>query len=266
MKKIRVETKKDVDVSLPLFVCFVVIAILLFLVTKNFLLSVLFAGFAFALRLFSGKLIVYPGDEIFVFGLPGSGKTMFLSKIAKDNKKRGRYIFVNKELEHLKIKDAVIERSDLGLYSFGTCGRSGIVLYDECSLNGFDNRNYSKNFAGKDGEKILSCFKKARHRYQGIVLANQGYDELDKKVRDGLVKCAYWVKNRGFYSVAIRLTKDIKIDDITGQPIETYMRPSIFDRIVDPNSYIYIFHRKYGKLYNTINDDTPFYFDDKNFE
>ena len=36
------------------------------------------------IRIFTGKLHVKDGDVIFVFGLPGSGKTMFLSKIADD--------------------------------------------------------------------------------------------------------------------------------------------------------------------------------------
>lgn len=262
MKKLQIKTKYDVDTFNVMFVLLIVFTVIFALFFKNIWLAALCGVGCLILRLLSGKLIVEPGDEIFVFGLPGSGKTMFLAKIAADNKKRHKYIFVNEELEHLKIKDSVIKREDLGLYRFGEDSRrSGVILYDECSLNGFDNRDYKTNFKGVSGEAILAGFKKSRHRYQGIVLSNQGWDELDKKVRCGLIKTAYWCKNKGWYSVAIRLRKDMKIDDITGEPMDMYIQPSIFDRIIDPRSYIFIPHKKYGKLYDTIHDSTPFVFD-----
>ena len=67
------------------------------------------------IRIFSGKLKLKDGDVIFVFGLPGSGKTMFLAKIAEDNKKRN--ICVNKELDHLKLEHTVIDKELLRISS-----------------------------------------------------------------------------------------------------------------------------------------------------
>ena len=93
-----------------MFVLLIVFTVIFALFFKNIWLAVICGVGCLVLRLFSGKLIVEPGDEVFVFGLPGSGKTMFLAKIAADNKKKNKYIFVNEELEHLKIKDGVIKR------------------------------------------------------------------------------------------------------------------------------------------------------------
>ena len=210
------------------------------------------------IRIFTGKLRVKDGDVIFVFGLPGSGKTMFLSKIADDN--RNRNLCVNKELDHIKIDHTCIDKDMLAKYRFGCEDKGALILYDEVSLDGFDNRDFKTNFSGEKGQKLLEAFKKTRHRYTAFVLANQGYNEVDVKIRSGLCKCAYWVINKGRYSVAVRLDKAIKINELTGEPQDVYLKPNLIKRIIQPSCYIYIKHKKYGKLYNTINDDTEYYY------
>lgn len=210
------------------------------------------------IRIFSGNLKLKDGDVIFVFGLPGSGKTMFLTKVALDNKNRS--LCVNEELEHLDLNKTVINKEMLAKYRFGSEDKSALILYDELSLDGFDNRDFKSNFAGKQGQEILRAFKKTRHRYTAIVLANQGYNEVDVKIRSGLCKCAYWIINRGKYSVAIRLDKAIKINELTGEPQDVYLKPNLLKRIIQPSCYIYISHKKYGKYYKTINDNTEYYF------
>ncbi len=211
------------------------------------------------IRIFTGKLKLKDGDMIYVFGLPGSGKTMLLAKIADDNKSK-RNICVNKELDHLTIDHTVINKELLSKYRFGCKDRGAAILYDEVSLDGFDNRDFKTNFSGEKGQELLEAFKKCRHRYTAFVLANQGYDEVDKKIRSGLCKCAYWVINKGAYSVAVRLDKGIKINELTGEPQDVYLKPNLIKRIIKPSCYIYINHKKYGKLYQTINDDTEYYF------
>lgn len=261
MKEVKIKTKKDVDGISVALICGLVFFVLSVLVFKNILLALICAAALLFFRLRSGKLIIKPGDVYFAFGKPGSGKTLFQAAVASWNKKKGKYIFVNEELSHLIIKDEVIQRSDIGTYRFGSSSRSGVVLYDEVSLDGFDNRNFKNNFKGSNGELILKGLKKCRHRYTGYLFTNQGYNEVDAKIREGLVKACYWLKNKGWYSVAIRLDKDVKIDEITGQPMDVYLKPSWIDRILDPSKYIYINHKKYGKLYSTVNDNSTFYLD-----
>ena len=137
----------------------------------NIILGLLFIGVAVAIRIFSGKLKLKDGDVVYAFGLPGSGKSMFLTKVAVDNKKRN--ICVNEELAHLKIPHTVVKKEDLRKYSFGSEKKGGLLLWDEASLDGFDNRNFKTNFSGKDGEALLEAFKKCRHRYTAIVIATE---------------------------------------------------------------------------------------------
>lgn len=260
MKKVFKISERIPDSSL--FIIPLIFApILIMILTKNIILTLIVAAILFFFYLRSGKIKIHDGQVIFIFGTPGSGKTLTLAKIAHDNKKK-RKIIVNEELEHLTEKDAVIKRSDIGKYIFGSPEAPALIMYDEVSLDGFDNRNHKTNFQGKEGEAILKGFKKCRHRYTGVVLANQGWNEVDVKIRSGLCSSAYWVKNRGMYSVAIRLTKDIKIDNLTGEPRDEYIRPGFIQRLIDPSCYVYISHKKYGKMIDTYYDESlPYYFD-----
>lgn len=253
MKKQFSISQKIPDTSLYL-IGLIAVPILLLFLTKNIILTLTVSAGLIFWYLHTGKIKPYDGEIIFIFGLPRSGKTMLLAKIAHDNIKK-RSICVNKELEHMEEKDAVIERADIGYYRFGTKEKSAILMFDEVSLDGFDNRNFKTNFQGSNGEQILKGFKKCGHRYTSIVLANQGWNEVDSKIREGLCHCAYWVKNKGAYSVAIKLRKSITIDNLTGTPRDEYIKPSIFERLIDPSCYVYLRHKKYGKYFDTEYDE-----------
>lgn len=246
-------SEKIPDTSL--FIPFLIaVPLILWFCFKNIWICLIALGLLLFIYLRSGKIKPYNGEIIFVFGLPRSGKTMLLAKIAHDNIKNC-YIAVNEELQHFYEKDAVIQRSDIGKYKFGDENKSGIILYDEVSFDGFDNRDFKTNFKGEEGKAILKGFKKSGHRYQSVVLANQGWNEVDSKIREGVCHSAYWVKDRGSYSVAIKLPKDIEIDNTTGQPRDTYLRPSFIQRLIDPSCYVYIRHKKYGKYFDTHFDE-----------
>lgn len=253
MKKQFSIAQKIPDTSLFL-IALIGVPIALFFLTKNLIISLITLAVLLFIYLRSGKIKTYDGEVIFIFGLPRSGKTMLLSKIAHDNKKH-KYICVNEELSHMEEKDAVIQRNDIGFYKFGTAEKSAILMFDEVSLDGFDNRNFKTNFAGENGEAVLKGFKKCGHRKTSIVLANQGWNEVDVKIREGLCHCAYWVKNKGSYSVAIKLSKSITIDNLTGTPRDEYLKPSILERLIDPSCYVYVRHKKYGKYFDTEYDE-----------
>lgn len=244
--------------TIPLTYIMLIVYSIICAINGKWLYAILGIVAIILIRLFTGKLKLKDGDVIFVFGLPGSGKTMFLSKIADDNKNRS--LCVNKELSHIKQEHTVIDKDMLAEYRFGCEDKGALILYDEVSLDGFDNRDYKTNFSGVRGQALLEAFKKCRHRYTAFVLANQGYNEVDVKIRSGLCKCAYWIINKGRYSVAVRLDKAIKINELTGEPQDCYIKPNILKRIISPSCYIYINHKKYGKMYETINDNTEYYF------
>lgn len=196
-------------------------------------------------RLFFGRLRVTSGDSILFFGLPGSGKTMFAVKTALDNPDRTCY--TNPELSHYDGCAGVYDRD-----SFATVAPvpGSIILYDEASINGFDSRDFAQNF---ENNQVLEFLKKIRHYNTAIIWTNQGWDELDKKIRQGLTNRTYYCTNHGWYSKAVELRKTIDISDISGEPLESYYEPSLIDRLFDPSCVLYCVHRRVGKHYLTCN-------------
>lgn len=198
-------------------------------------------------RLFFGRLHPTDGEIILFWGLPRSGKSMFLQKIIRDNPKRP--IGCNDEYY------SVIKKHPNNVYLFQRqdWGRfrpldNSILVIDEASLNGYDNRDWAINF----DEESLSAWKKVGHNPASIVLTNQGFDELDCKIRDSLTSTVYWVENKGWYSKAVRMDKTVVWDE-NGKPTDGYTQPSLFERLFDPSSVLYVVHRFYGRFYNTHN-------------
>lgn len=231
---------------------FALFSVLLFWVFGSFGLPPIMTALlltVIVIRMFFGRLRVSPGNLILFFGLPGSGKTMFLSKVARDNEKQR--VLVNEEFSHLTLADQVYTREDLAQFRFDL-GENALLLFDEASLNGFDNRDFSRNFSGEEGSLILEFFKKIRQYNSSCVFSNQGWDELDKKLRDGLCSRVYYVQNRGFYSVACCMIPEISISDIDGSIQQGYRYPSFLERLIDPSLQLYVVHRIMGKYYETI--------------
>lgn len=194
-------------------------------------------------RILCGKITLREGENIFIFGQQGSGKTLLLTKIAEDNKKNF-VIAVNGELSHMKNKDLVLDKEELGLYDTGATA----YFVDENSTDGFDNRSWSSNF----NETNLDFVKKVRHYNSVLVFASQSFGEIDKKIREGCIAKTYCVSNHGFYSRADLLIKDEdSISELDGEVKVTYRYPTLLERIFDNSTSVYIPHKKYGKLCNS---------------
>lgn len=255
-----------------LVVCFVLY--LIFQKTAVIWACLGFCALALILHIFTAKLKLKAGDVVLFFGLPGSGKTMFLSKIGYDN--IGSHILVNEHFASYDLAYDVVERETFGMYDYTEVlsaspddpgGGSGdvesrmndklnLLLWDEASLNGFDNRDWQS----------FDCFsmeylKRIRKYNSAIAFSNQGWDELDKKIRNGLCSRVYYCVNRGFYSVAYRLYKEINISELSSDILEGWRYPSLLERLADPSVVLYAFHRKYGKHYDTLEraTDKPLY-------
>lgn len=247
MFKKKVQFKKGVPGEALLVVLLIIFVVLLVLFGGSVpLIGVLVLAFALIIkRLYFGKLKLYPADLVLFWGLPGSGKTLFATKTAYDNKDDW-YIGVNPEFEHLQLKDFDYTRDSLVNFTFP----GAALFYDEGSLNGFDNREFKTNF--KD-PGMLETFKKHRQMDFPLVFTNQGFEELDLKIRGPLSTHVYYVENMGFWCRATLMIPDVTISEIDGKPQEGYRFPGLLERFIDPSVQLYAWKSFYGKFYNTCN-------------
>lgn len=243
----KVEFKKGIPGEKLLLVLVVVFVVLIALTGANWAAG----GFLTALfllilyRLYFGKLILSPDDLVLFWGLPGGGKTMFLTKTAVDNQNKW-YIGVNPEFSHLKIKDFEYSREAMAGYRFD----GAALFFDEASLNGFDNRDFKINF--KD-PGMLETFKKHRQMDTPIVMSNQGFEECDVKIRQSLANKTYYCEDMGLWVRASLMIRCVTISEIDGQPQEGYRFPTLMERLVDPSVQLYAIKWYYGKFYDTCN-------------
>lgn len=140
-----------------------------------------------------GKVKIYENEEEkeiltnnhakfnYYFGSPGSGKTTFLSYIAKC------YTDYNKKLEikglpklniysnvHLKDIDYIyINKNDIGTKNI----HDGVLLIDESSIN-FNNRAYKTM-----GQHAIEYFKYHRHYCISVCVFSQAFDDTDITLR-----------------------------------------------------------------------------------
>lgn len=107
-----------------------------------------------------------------VFGLPGSGKSTFLTMLAKQYQKKGYRVFVNKEYP---IDGCYLYTwSDIGVYDMS----NSVILIDEVSMYA-DNRDF-KNFLNTVRDFMITH----RHYHCDIIWCTQQYDGVDRKIRE----------------------------------------------------------------------------------
>lgn len=177
-----------------------------------------------------------------IFGLPGSGKTTFLTALAQ-RALRGKplrcgrdWMQDNSVYKHVYSNTpisgcAVITPDMLGVYSL----RDSLVLLDESVLVA-DSRDYKTL-----DKRLMMWFKQHRKYGCDIVLASQGYKDNDLRIRD-LAANTYYCKKRAFgmstlYSVRKAWLIDKSIE-------ERYELGGIFERWT-------ILRRRYYKHFDT---------------
>lgn len=107
------------------------------------------------------------------FGLPGCGKTTWLTKLALDAVRKGKYQHVYTNV-HLNVPGVtIIDNECIGRYELENC----LLLIDEATLFA-DSRDF-KNFS----KGRLEYFLEHRHRCADIVLFTQQWDGVDRKIR-----------------------------------------------------------------------------------
>lgn len=137
-----------------------------------------------------------------VFGLPGSGKSTYLAKLAKKYQKKGVKVYSN-----FYIKGCYqLDFDDLGLHEYSDC----VILIDEISLF-CDCRNW-KNFS----KELVYFFTNHRHYGVSLVYCSQSYADCDKKIRN-LTDSLYYIRSGLFgFSLVRQIDKVFNVDsDIT---------------------------------------------------
>ena len=135
----------------------------------GFVVVLLFAFIIFAIAWILIRLFHVPEPEIFslYFGSPGCGKTTFLTRLAVKSLKKNR-VFTNYKVNCDGI--AKFEKVNIGKDAFP---EYSLLIFDEGSLNGFDNRDFKTNFKNNNS---LEYFKLLRHYKNSVVFGNQGFD------------------------------------------------------------------------------------------
>lgn len=157
------------------------------------------------------------------FGLPGSGKTTFLTMLAqkelkKIRKNKSRY---DKVLTNFYCDGCYkIDYKDLGHFSI----ENSLILLDEITLYA-DSRDF------KQFDKFhKSFFLLHRHYNCDVIYFTQQYDGVDKKIRD-ITSSLYRVKKVAFISIATQIYRCLDINEQTKEIVQGYRFPNIIERI-----------------------------------
>lgn len=160
------------------------------------------------LKLHASKLSVF-------YGAPGSGKTTYAAYLARMALLNGYKVFSNVPI----VGCYKVEKSDLGRYAIN----DALLIWDEAGVE-FNSRDYASNFSKKSGTlNVLQWFKYHRHENVEVAIFSQGFDDMDKKLRD--LNTDMYIVRRGLIPYTI-VRKPIKkrpdIDELTHSPVDKY--------------------------------------------
>ncbi len=174
------------------------------------------------------------------FGLPGSGKTTFLTRIAqkelKRKKKRYDHVLTNFYCEGCER----VDYKDLGNYEIS----NSLILLDEITLDA-DSRNF-KQFDQAHKQFFLL------HRHYGcdVIYFTQQYDGVDKKIRD-ITSSLFFVKKLLWWSVSTRIYRTLDIQEQTKEIVQGYRFPNIFERLFASKVHEFCFRPKWYKYFDS---------------
>lgn len=170
------------------------------------------------------------------FGLPGSGKTTVLTKLAleasSDVRRKYKHIYHN--VKSLTVPGTTyIDNECIGKYDLS----DGLLLIDEAALFA-GNRDY-KNF----GKQRLEFFVMHRHQFLDIAVFLQRWDGLDLQIR-AITDRVYYVYKTflsdlfGYsryyqipYGIIIPDAKKDRGSSKLGEIVQGYCKPSLFYRL-----------------------------------
>lgn len=161
------------------------------------------------------KAKLHPSSLTIFYGAPGSGKTTLLAWYAAWYQSSGIPVYSN-----VPIRGCMqISTDDLGKFAIS----DGLLLIDEAGIE-YNSRDYSSAFSKKSGQsKQLDFYKRHRHYGVEIIIASQGFDDMDKKLRT-LATQMYIVRRSLIPGCIVRklIRKRPGIDDNTHKPDDLY--------------------------------------------
>lgn len=186
------------------------------------------------------------------FGLPGSGKTTILTKIAQKELKRIRkgrskykYVFTNFYCQGTY----KLDYSDFGNYII----EDSLILFDELTLDA-DSRDFKKFPQSKKDAFILH-----RHYNNDIIYFTQDWQGVDKKIRD-LTQVLYYTKKLfanvpmfrifSHFSVSSLIFRTLEINELTKEIISGYRFPTFWERYLGQTRY-WCFRPRFYKYFNS---------------
>lgn len=180
------------------------------------------------------------------FGLPGCGKTTWLTKLALDAVRKGKYQFVYTNV-HLNVPGVtIIDNECIGTYELENC----LLLIDEATLFA-DSRDF-KNFS----KGRLEYFLEHRHRCADIVLFTQQWDGVDRKIRVITDRVYYvykgwfsgrWISKSWRVPYGILFPDPKKTGEKLGEIVQGYSKPPVFVRLFAK----WIYRPKYYKYFDS---------------
>ena len=157
------------------------------------------------------------------FGLPGCGKTTYLTMLAQKELKKieqGKSKYKRVLTNYYCDNCYKIDYKDLGHYEITDC----LILLDEITLDA-DSRNF----------KQFDHFKKQffllhRHYNCDIVYFTQQWDGVDKKIRD-ITQNLYYCKKIGSFTKAKIIFRCVEINEFSKEIVTGYRFPTFLENI-----------------------------------
>lgn len=180
------------------------------------------------------------------FGLPGCGKTTFLTYLALKGVKSRRYLNVYSNVALNIPGITYIDNDCIGKYELRDC----LLLIDEATLFA-DSRAYKSFDKGK-----LEYFLEHRHRNADIVLFTQQWDGVDRKIRVITDRVYYvykgkilghWISSCYRIPYGILFPDKKRGGDKLGEIVQGYSKPPFFVRMFATR----IFRPRYYKYFDS---------------
>lgn len=177
------------------------------------------------------------------FGLPGSGKSTFLTRIAQKELKRikkGRSPYKHVLTNFYCAGCERVNYKDLGHFDIS----DSLILLDEITLDA-DSRNF-KQF----DEAHKHFFLMHRHYNCDVIYFTQQYDGVDKKIRD-ITSNLYFVKKRLMFTVATRIYRTLDINELTKEIVQGYRFCNWFERLFMSGTHQVCYRPKWYKFFDS---------------
>lgn len=178
------------------------------------------------------------------FGLPGCGKTTFLTELAYKNRNKYKHIYSNVPLNMPWVEK--IEISWLGVYDIRDC----LILIDEAMIE-FGDRDYKKFSKEK-----LWFFTQHRHYHADIWIFAQEADGVDKKIRSLSARMYYIYKGKilgHFYSKVVPIRYGLcwpdKKSSTFGNIVMGYSEPGFITRLLAHRVFRFRWYKYFDSFY-----------------